>query len=271
MHDKPPTPAQRPGTGVPRRLLGIWAHPDDEAYLSAGLMADVIDSGGSVTVLTLTDGEAGFPVDDPRPAAERAAQRRTELTAALGAVGVDQVRSLGAPDGLLDDQPSAQIVGPIIQAMLDVQPDVVVTFGPDGLTGHDDHVACWRFVTRAWRTIGVGDLWYAAKTNDWLEEWRELHDAFGVWMTEEPTGVDDAEISYTVDLAGSSLDRKRAALAGHASQTAGLSAAFGEDRFRRWIAQEVFRRPSEAHLEAAAAPTVRDLADWCHPRREVRS
>ena len=37
---------------VPKRLLGVWAHPDDEAYLSAGLMARVVDHGGSVTVVT---------------------------------------------------------------------------------------------------------------------------------------------------------------------------------------------------------------------------
>ena len=50
------TPLARP---LPKRLLGIWAHPDDEAYLSAGLMARVVAAGGSVTVLTATRGEKG--------------------------------------------------------------------------------------------------------------------------------------------------------------------------------------------------------------------
>ena len=49
-------PVARP---LPKRLLGIWAHPDDEAYLSAGLMARVVASGGSVTVLAATRGEKG--------------------------------------------------------------------------------------------------------------------------------------------------------------------------------------------------------------------
>ncbi len=267
------TPASHPtlDSAAPRRLLSIWAHPDDEAYLAAGLMGEVVDAGGHVTVLTLTDGEAGFPADDPRPAVERAAARRVELAAAMHAIGVDDIRTLGAPDGALVDAANPDVVEPITDLIRTVQPDVIVTFGPDGITGHDDHVACWRFVTRAWQAAGIGELWYAAKTSAWLDEWRELHDDFGVWMTEEPTGVDADRVSRVVDLAGPTLDRKRAVLAGHASQTDGLSAAFGEDRYRRWIAQEAFCLPSIAELAAAAAPTDRELADWCHPARRVRA
>jgi LmbE family N-acetylglucosaminyl deacetylase len=46
-------------TDLPRRLMGIWAHPDDEAYLSAGLMGRMVDAGRPVTVLTATRGEKG--------------------------------------------------------------------------------------------------------------------------------------------------------------------------------------------------------------------
>ena len=60
----------------PRSLLGLWAHPDDESYLSAGLMDRVLRAGGRVTVVILTDGEAGFAADDPRPVEERRALRR---------------------------------------------------------------------------------------------------------------------------------------------------------------------------------------------------
>ena len=70
----PPTPATpKPGTRAtppkPRRLLGIWPHPDDEAYLSAGLMGRTTDAGGHVTVLTLTRGTKGTsdPADYDQP------------------------------------------------------------------------------------------------------------------------------------------------------------------------------------------------------------
>ena len=48
-------------------ILGVWAHPDDEVWLSAGLMMRTIDDGHHVTCVTATKGEAGFPDDDPRP------------------------------------------------------------------------------------------------------------------------------------------------------------------------------------------------------------
>ena len=81
-------------TQLPRRLLGIWAHPDDEAYLSAGLMGRVVDAGGHVTSVAVTLGELGFPDDEPCTFDERAAHRFGELTRALGTVGVKDVRSL---------------------------------------------------------------------------------------------------------------------------------------------------------------------------------
>src|SRR5687767_15747549 len=38
-------------------VLGIWAHPDDEAYLSGGLMAMARDHGSRVVCVTATRGE----------------------------------------------------------------------------------------------------------------------------------------------------------------------------------------------------------------------
>jgi LmbE family N-acetylglucosaminyl deacetylase len=232
----------------PTRLLGVWAHPDDESYLSAGLMARTIADGGHVTVVAITDGEDGFPADDPRPPEQRAAQRRRELRSAMELIGVRDIRFLGVPDGGVADAAHDALVDRIADIMVDVDPDVIVTFGPDGITGHPDHVANSAIATEAWMNAGTGDLWYAAKTDEWLDEWRELHDEFGVWMTEEPTGVRDDEVEEIVDLVGGELDAKRAVLGAHRSQTEGLSQAFGEQRYRRWICQETFRRPDPSDL-----------------------
>lgn len=232
----------------PERLLGVWAHPDDEAYLSAGLMARTVAAGGQVTVVAMTDGEAGFPDDDPRPAEQRAEQRRRELRAAMGRIGVSDVRFLGIADGAVATAPADALVAEVGDIIRDVDPDAIVTFGPDGITGHSDHVANSDLVTRAWLDTRIGELWYAAKTDEWLAEWRELHDDFGVWMTEEPTGVRSDALEMVVQLDGVQLDTKRAVLAEHRSQTDGLAAAFGEGQYRRWIAEEVFRRPNDAEL-----------------------
>ena len=237
----------------PRRLLGIWAHPDDEAYLSAGLMALTVAAGGHVTVVAITNGEAGFADDDPRSPEQRSAQRQRELRSAMARIGVTDVRFLGIADGEVASVPTDEVVAEIAGIIGDVGPDVVVSFGPDGVTGHADHVANSHLVTRAWGENPIGDLWYAAKTDQWLAEWRQLHDDFGVWMTGEPIGVRPEDVELIIELEGDALDTKRDVLAEHKSQTEGLAAAFGEDRYRRWICQEVFRRPSRSELSLQRA------------------
>jgi len=71
-----------------RTLLGVWAHPDDEAYLSSALMAAVRRTGARVVVVTATHGEHG--TDDPArwPPDRLAAERERELRASLDVVGV---------------------------------------------------------------------------------------------------------------------------------------------------------------------------------------
>jgi LmbE family N-acetylglucosaminyl deacetylase len=237
-----------------KRLLGIWSHPDDEAYLAAGLMDETRRAGGRVTLLTVTDGELGFPADDARPPTERRRQRRRELHAAMATIGVHDIRLLGIADGGVSQASERDLIRSFRAVMADVRPDVIVTFGPDGITGHPDHVATSRLATAAWLEHGEGELWYAAKTVAWLDEWRWLHDRFGMWMTEEPTGVVYDDIEVDLVLRANQLRRKRAVLARHASQTAAVAEAMGEAEYRRWIGQETFRRPTETELAAVRLP-----------------
>ena len=260
---RPTEPTSTIGRYAGRRLLGVWAHPDDEAYLAAGLMAEWVESGGTVTLIAMTDGELGFPESDRRPAHLRGAQRRAELAAAMSSIGVHDIRFLGIPDGSVADEPRTLLSLSIRMVIDEVRPDVITTFGPDGVTGHPDHIVTGEATTRAWMETRCGELWYAAKTPSWLDDWRELHDRFGVWMTDEPVGVEPGDLEVVIDLADRTLDRKRRVLAAHGSQTVGLSEAFGEDAYRSWICQEAFRSPTTAEL-FDVDPTL-CLANWCHP------
>ncbi|MGI9624682.1 MAG: PIG-L deacetylase family protein [Acidimicrobiales bacterium] len=234
----------------PFRLLGVWAHPDDESYLSAGLMARISDAGGEVTVLTATLGERGFPEDDPRPLSELATFREAEMRDAMSICGVGDVRFMRWPDGAVGSIPEQLAVRRIAAVILDVQPDLIITFGPDGVTGHPDHVAISRATTAAWRSTGVGDLLYAATPTTWLDEYRDLHNSLGVWMTEEPEGTPPEHLADQLVLNDSELARKRMVLAAHESQTAPLAQVMGEEVYREWYRKESFRVPSNAEIEA---------------------
>lgn len=246
-------PVDRLRTGAPVRLLGVWAHPDDEAYLSAGLMARVAAAGGHVACLTATHGEMGVPDDDPRPRDAVARMRAAELRAGLAAAGAHSLRLLGHPDGGCDALPHERGVAEVAAAIAETRPDVIVTFGPDGITGHPDHLAVHRWATDAWRRAGRGSLLYATMTEAFLERHRALHERIGVFGDHRPVGSPEGDLAMAVRLDEDELDRKRRVLAAHASQTIGLALAMGEETYRRWFDEESFRRPSPAEVASAAA------------------
>jgi LmbE family N-acetylglucosaminyl deacetylase len=128
-------------------LLGIWAHPDDEAYLSAGLMAKVRDVGGRVAVVTASRGELGTADPERWPPERLGPLRERELMDSLAVVGVREHYWLGYRDGELPDVPVEDAVTRVVRILRKVRPDTVVTFGADGMTGHDDHRTVSRWVT----------------------------------------------------------------------------------------------------------------------------
>jgi LmbE family N-acetylglucosaminyl deacetylase len=241
-------PLARP---VPRRLVGVWAHPDDEAYLSAGLMGRITDAGGEVTMVTATRGEKG--TDDPAlfDRDEFGAFRERELRASLAEVGVDDVRFLGMRDGECDLVDDEQAVQAIVAVLEDVRPDVVVTFGPDGMTNHPDHRAVSRWTTEAVRRVAGVDLLYATKTSAYMDRFADVHAGIGVFDDFGGRGgpaIPQACVAMECRLTDAELDRKRRVLAGHGSQTDGLARAMGEETYRAWVRDEFFRRPTASEL-----------------------
>ena len=80
-------------------ILGIWAHPDDEAYLSGGLMAMARDNGQRVVCVTATRGELGTPDPVAWPPDRLAAERTREMARCLAVLGVREHHWLGYRDG----------------------------------------------------------------------------------------------------------------------------------------------------------------------------
>lgn len=223
-------------------LLGIWAHPDDEVYLSGGLMASTRADSQRVVVATATRGELGTTDPTNWPPARLGPLRTHETTAALAALGVHEHRWLGYSDGALAAAPVRTGVETVSRLLAEVRPDTLVTFGPDGMTGHSDHRTISAWVTAAWERAGHPcRLWYATVTPDFHREWGDVNAEIGLWFDgATPPQTLPADLAYQLRGDDARLDRKLAALRAHASQTTELVQRLGVDRFRRWWACESF-------------------------------
>jgi LmbE family N-acetylglucosaminyl deacetylase len=223
-------------------LLGVWAHPDDEAYLSAALMARARDAGNRVVVATATRGEHGTPDPVNWPPERLAATRELELAASLAALDVRDHHWLGHRDGGLHEVPEQDGAEQISALIASVRPDTIVTFGPDGLTGHSDHRTVSRWVTEAWHGCGrPGRLWYATLTPEFHRRWGAAARSVGFWMPGARPPSDRREsLVCAVDADQRLLDRKLVALRAHASQVGPVIDRIGLERYRRWWASEWF-------------------------------
>ena len=216
-------------------VLMIWAHPDDETYLVGGLSALLTDAGHRVVCVTATRGEAGGFAE----------VRTTELDAALRILGIDEHHWLDHPDGGCADVAEDDAAERIAAIIDEVRPDTVVTFGPDGFTGHPDHRAVSRWTDLALARAGYGTrprLLHAVAREVAVDQ--ELDEEFGVFELGRPRVCADDELALLLQLEGSILDRKVDALLQQVSQTGGLVGAVGIDRYRAWVAHEAFAEPS---------------------------
>ena len=128
-----------------RTLACVFAHPDDDAYGSAGSVALHADETDFRFVLIhATFGEQGEIRDGLGATRETLGSiRRAEDEAAWRAHGraPDRHEWLGLPDGGVADVPFDDVVAAVARILEEEDPAVVVTFGPDGIFGHPDHIA----------------------------------------------------------------------------------------------------------------------------------
>jgi LmbE family N-acetylglucosaminyl deacetylase len=141
------------GPGSARRLLGVFAHPDDEVFCAGGTMARAAEAGAEVMIVSASRGEQG-QIRDPAAATRRTlgAVREGELSAAAAELGVQRVQVLAYPDGALQHHRSS-LGAAIAEIMRQFDPDTIITFGADGGYGHPDHVAISELTTEAFRAL----------------------------------------------------------------------------------------------------------------------
>lgn len=230
-------------------ILSVWAHPDDETYLAGGLMARAAANGSRVVCVTATRGELGSP--DPqrwRPGPPLAAVRTGELAAALAELGVREHIWLDYPDGGCGDVHEREAVARLAEIMAEVVPNTVLTFGPDGMTGHVDHKAVnrWTCTAAPQAHLAPGTVHYATNTPAFHEMFRLIMDEFNVMMDDtEPPVTPPDELSIHLVVEGGLLAQKIRALLHQESQTGPLIRGMGEQRFNDLVAEESFRRADE--------------------------
>ena len=231
-------------------VLGVWAHPDDEAYLSSGLVLHARAAGRRVVVVTATDGELGGSARTASGRRRLAATRRRELAASLQVLGVDEHHRLGYADGGCASVDRAAAVERVAAVIEDVRPDTIVTFGPDGMTGHRDHRTVGSWTLEAAALAGHrGRVWFPTLTPQWHRRWSALNDRVGLWMDAACVPVTPQDrVSATVHLTGDLLERKMAALALQASQTASLVDLVGAETYAQWWSTEWYREATAAEM-----------------------
>jgi len=220
---------------VPYRLASVFAHPDDDTFGVGGILAK---HGADIdyTLIVATSGEAGM-ISDPALATQEnlAHVREAEEREALRELGVQNptVHFLRFPDGGLIDVPREELVEPIAALLAEARPDVVVTFGPEGITRHDDHIIVGQAATEAFHDArdrakeGFERLFYNAIPQSELDRFWEAVRAEGFDMGDPegpfmPRGVPDHTITARFD--GRDVwETKLRALTAHRTQASELT------------------------------------------------
>ena len=158
MPKRPLTPMRE--TGIehavrPPRILAVFAHPDDESFCAGGTLAKHAADGAEIMVVSATRGEAG-QIHDVRAATRHTLGqvRERELRLACARLGIRHAVCLDYGDGTLKDVALEALTRDIVRIVREFQPNVVITFGPDGAYGHPDHVAIGAATTTACTLAG---------------------------------------------------------------------------------------------------------------------
>jgi LmbE family N-acetylglucosaminyl deacetylase len=228
-----------------RILAAVVAHPDDDTFGCAGTVAlHADDPDFRFVLIHVTSGEAGR-IADPALATRETlgAVREAEDRASWVALGrtPDRHEFFRYPDHRVEEQPIAELVERIAAVLEAERPDVVITFGPDGITGHPDHIATGNATTEAFHQVrerssgeGFRRLLHQAIPRSMLDEWNRRLVASGKEPMDptqlyQPRGVPDREVGVLIDC-GPVVERKLRALEEHRTQAGEMEDLQDEER-----------------------------------------
>jgi LmbE family N-acetylglucosaminyl deacetylase len=218
--DTVPSAAQAQGPS--RTLLAVFAHPDDEQVVSP-MLARYAREGVRVRLIIATDGRKGVREHAGIPAGDKlAAARADEARCACEKLRIEPPTLVGLEDGALHTQENKRaFMDRLTQLIGEVRPDVIVTWGPDGVTGHTDHRMVSNLVTEVFQrgtSGGARQLFYAGLSAERMAALQQQGAPAGTGV---PQGVAMVEGRYLpVRIAYTEADARAAAdsLACHKTQ-----------------------------------------------------
>lgn len=224
-------------------ILFIAAHPDDESFIAAGLLATAVQNGQAVVCVTATRGEAGSQDTAKWPPSTLGAVREHELTTALHELGIHDHVQWNYPDGGCSGVALDEAVVRLGAVIAEYRPDTILTFGPEGMTGHPDHQAVSR-----WTDMAVADMkqrphiYHAVCTPEqYKRSLQAMDEKLDIYFNiKQPPLIPAAKCAIAYELSATICRQKCKALAAMPSQTELLFRYFSSDFVRQAFASEYF-------------------------------
>jgi LmbE family N-acetylglucosaminyl deacetylase len=224
-----------------RSVVFLHAHPDDEAIFTGGTMAMLADAGIRVVLVLATSGELGM-VRGSFDVSDLPGRRAAETEAAAAVLGIARVVSLGYGDSGMPGDPANDAPGSffasdtdeaarqVAEVLAQEQAEAVVVYDAGGIYGHPDHVQVHRVGVRAAALAGVPTVYQATIDREYLHfvETHLVDHATEAVPGTPIVGVPSVLVTTMVDVRAH-LERKRAAIAAHASQVPETSSAMTLD------------------------------------------
>lgn len=211
-------------------ILGVWAHPDDEVFTCGGILALAAQNGQRVMCMTATRGEAGVQDPDRWPPEHLGEIRTKELEAAYEELGVTEHCWFDFADGGVKDVEELEGLKAVEQCIEQCRPDTILTFGPDGMTGHPDHQTVSAWATKLGRDHDIA-VYHAIITPETYEANREADEKFDMFFNiDRPPIVAAKDCDLCITLDKTTLTKKCQALKVMPSQTERLITEMGDEK-----------------------------------------
>ncbi len=217
-------------------ILFVGAHPDDETFCCGGLLATAVGNGQRVVCVIATKGELG--VQDPvnYSADHMGETREHELAAAMKALGITEHYLLDYHDGECSRAPEDDAAQSIARLIEQCKVQTVITFGPDGLTGHPDHQTMSRWVDAAVHvSTRKPRVYHIVQPRGPYEKYlRPAEPELNIFfMTSRPVLADADSCAVYFEIPLRNLVQKYRALEAMPSQTTKLLTVFPAETFRK--------------------------------------